>query len=586
MAGMIRRPTILRLSLDFAGYFAAASAAVAATRLNGGVALIWLASALLLGRLGTAPRRHWPAILVTCALASALATSMFGVGPIAAPALALVNIGEAALTAWLLRRARSTDPFQSLDWLVRFVGAAGLLAPFLSALCGATIVHLATGGDWTSNALGWFVGHSLGTLTFAPLATFLMRNDLSRWRSEAGSHHTRETVLLLGLVFITSVGVFGQSRTPLLFLPLLPMILTTFRVGRFGAAASLVLLAVIGGGCTVAGVGPIALMPGVTGAKLQFFQFYLAATVLTILPVAADLARRNQLFRALRDSEARYRLLAETSTDIILNLDPDGCIRFISPSIRQLGGYEPSELIGRNAAILVAPGYRAAVAASHAATLRAGGQPVSLEYLGVARTGTTCWIETHARAIVTDTGEVDGIVSIVRDISARKALEEKLAADALTDPVTGLANRRAFLSIVDRQMAQGGATGCIALFDLDHFKRVNDGWGHAAGDQVLRTFAEVARRTLRSGDHVARIGGEEFAVLLPSSSIEQAELVCERLRQAVAATPTAHEGFSIRVTVSGGVAPLSGSGDEALRVADMALYRAKAAGRDQLALAA
>jgi hypothetical protein len=126
------------------------------------------------------------------------------------------------------------------------------------------------------------------------------------------------------LVALTCLVVFAQDALPLLFLPLLPIILAIFRIGRLGAAASVVLLTTIGGVLTVNGHGPIALIHQPVSTQVQFLQFYLACTVLTVLPVASELARRTGLYRRLHDSEARYRLLTENSTDIMLNLDVNG----------------------------------------------------------------------------------------------------------------------------------------------------------------------------------------------------------------------------------------------------------------------
>jgi diguanylate cyclase (GGDEF)-like protein len=155
--------------------------------------------------------------------------------------------------------------------------------------------------------------------------------------------------------------------------------------------------------------------------------------------------------------------------------------------------------------------------------------------------------------------------------------------------LTGLPNRRAFQSLVaSRQQAvRDGGSDCIALLDIDFFKRVNDSWGHDAGDEVLRGFAIVARRELRQKDLVARLGGEEFAILFPDTSLVQAMQICERLRTAVGRRRTSALLPNLRVTVSGGVATLGPGGLEcALKVADEALYTAKRSGRDQLALAA
>jgi diguanylate cyclase (GGDEF)-like protein len=159
----------------------------------------------------------------------------------------------------------------------------------------------------------------------------------------------------------------------------------------------------------------------------------------------------------------------------------------------------------------------------------------------------------------------------------------------MTDPLTGLANRRAFREAAQRRLQQSETrpADCIALFDIDHFKRVNDRHGHDAGDEVLRVFARIAANAVRVGDLIARLGGEEFAVIFPSTSIDLALRICERLRAEVAKARIRVGDAPIQVTVSGGVAILGPEGlDHALKKADQALYHAKDGGRDQLALAA
>ena len=181
------------------------------------------------------------------------------------------------------------------------------------------------------------------------------------------------------------------------------------------------------------------------------------------------------------------------------------------------------------------------------------------------------------------------MLSIVRNIDERKRNEARLARAALTDPLTGLPNRRAFREAAQDQLERYRVPPgcCIALFDIDHFKRVNDSYGHDAGDEVLRIFSRVAASQLRKNDLVARVGGEEFAIIFPDASIEQALSICDRLRVEVAKTPICISDYIIRVTVSGGVALLGPGGlDQALKQADRALYQAKDGGRDQLALAA
>ncbi|MGH6786940.1 MAG: GGDEF domain-containing protein, partial [Novosphingobium sp.] len=143
-------------------------------------------------------------------------------------------------------------------------------------------------------------------------------------------------------------------------------------------------------------------------------------------------------------------------------------------------------------------------------------------------------------------------------------------------------NRRAFEMFV----GQSGGEGFVAMIDLDHFKRINDSFGHDCGDRVLKAFARAARAVLREDDVVARIGGEEFAVYLPGATLAQARLVCGRLTDALTAQAAPEVPKGWRVTASVGLAPLTGLLDAALKQADTALYQAKAAGRDRLAIAA
>lgn len=132
-----------------------------------------------------------------------------------------------------------------------------------------------------------------------------------------------------------------------------------------------------------------------------------------------------------------------------------------------------------------------------------------------------------------------------------------------------------------------GESDCVAMFDIDRFKRVNDRVGHDAGDVVLQTFARVLRSVIRHDDIIARLGGEEFAVLFPCTEVPQALLVCERPREEMGQTLTEVGSQIIGVTVSGGVSMFGPRGlEDALKQADLALYTVKRRGRDQMALAA
>ncbi|MDE2311258.1 MAG: diguanylate cyclase [Betaproteobacteria bacterium] len=178
---------------------------------------------------------------------------------------------------------------------------------------------------------------------------------------------------------------------------------------------------------------------------------------------------------------------------------------------------------------------------------------------------------------------------VVSDITERKQLEDELKRQARIDLLTGLNNRRHFFELAEQELARAkryGAPLQVLMLDVDHFKLVNDTYGHHIGDLVLQKLSEVCVQTLRGIDILGRIGGEEFAILLPETRGEQALEVAERLRLAIAgATVPLEQGGSVHLTVSIGVASVVATDariDDVLKRADMALYAAKNAGRNRV----
>lgn len=569
-------------------YGGTATLTITLTRFDNGVACLWIATAILIAVLLRTPRRDWAAPLILCGATSFAVTFLVGLGPMSAGPFVIVNLVEALVAAILLkRRLAGVRALGSLNWFGRFILAAGVIAPAIGAVLAASWFALA-GLQSSPVTVLWqyFTGHSLGNLAFTPLAMMVSSSGSRHRNWKALMRRPGETCALMAVVVAVVVGVFAQDSMPLLFLPILPIVLACFRMGREAAALGLAILALVGGILSALGHGPIMLLGDDAHVRLMFFQLYLATTVLTILPMSADLTNRRRLHRHLRDSEQSYRLLADHSTDIIFKLDLDGRIRFVTPSVRQMG-YSPDEMIGRNCMQFIHPADLPGAIRAHRLIGSGVGMANCFEYRVAGPDGTLRWYESHARLMVDSDGSDDGMVSIVRDISGRKSTEEQLRLAALTDVLTGLANRRAFCERVESRRSAGARGDSIALLDIDHFKQVNDRFGHEGGDDVLRAFAESARRAIRDADCIARIGGEEFAILFTDTPVDRAMMACERLRDELAGAVIFAGDAVIRVTVSGGVAAVGHDGlDRALRIADEALYRAKQSGRDRLALAA
>jgi diguanylate cyclase (GGDEF)-like protein/PAS domain S-box-containing protein len=321
------------------------------------------------------------------------------------------------------------------------------------------------------------------------------------------------------------------------------------------------------------------------------------------LVVARDVDERVRAEQRLMESEARYRLLAEHSSDLIVQLDRDLVRRYVSPACRDMLGYEPDELVGIESIAMAHPDDAQRMARVFGSLL-SGREDRQMAVSRIRhRNGSWVWVEAQLQALKDPhTGQPTGIVGALRDISARREVEERLAeatrrleALAGEDGLTGLANRRSFDEALARDHARARREKtpfALIMIDVDFFKPFNDRYGHPAGDDCLRRISAAIRNTIRRpGDRAARYGGEEFAVLLANADEAGAAVVAERIRHAVLRLEIPHEASPNRnVTVSLGLASVeaqaAGEGPERLlREADAALYRAKRSGRNAIARA-
>lgn len=293
--------------------------------------------------------------------------------------------------------------------------------------------------------------------------------------------------------------------------------------------------------------------------------------------------------------------LLDDALDAVVIIDERCRIRYLNGSMSALTGYGREELLGKPLDGLL-PGALGAHHGSYVTSYIEGGKPSGVlarvrEFTIRHRSGEMIPIELKA----IDLGVIDGVRyfgAFMLDLRVRREMELKntallaqLEQQALTDTLTGLPNRRAFEAEGVQMMARaarGGGELAVGVADVDHFKNINDTYGHAVGDAVLCAVAGAIRDVGRTTDMVARLGGEEFGMLFANMTLAQAAQVAERVRAAVAATRTlTPDGVRLSVTVSIGLAQLAPDGrlDEALREADKALYGAKHRGRNRVKVA-
>ncbi len=309
--------------------------------------------------------------------------------------------------------------------------------------------------------------------------------------------------------------------------------------------------------------------------------------------IARDITARKHMEEQLRQSEQRFRALIEQSADAIVLIDTQGRVLYISPSTTRILGYMPEELIGRKVLEMIHPDDWETIRAVLAAIVQELGKSLSAEFRARCKDGTFRWMEGTGTNLLADPN-IGAIVGNYRDITERKQIEERqrvlqerILALATTDPITTLPNHRALVTRLDQELerAHHYERPCSLLFlDLDHFKALNDGYGHAVGDALLCKFADLVQTQLRGMDTMGRWGGEEFVVILPELSVEHTLHLAEAIRTTVA-THTFRLGGGIHLTCSIGLAsyPLHAQERESLlRTADQAMYGAKRFGRNQV----
>lgn len=275
------------------------------------------------------------------------------------------------------------------------------------------------------------------------------------------------------------------------------------------------------------------------------------------------------------EASALYRLVAGSPTDLVLKTDQRGRIVHATPSSAGFGLAYCGDPVGRHLLDLLHPSCAEIVLAEHAAAV--GGQDGSgwLEVLALTHDGAERWLEMKLGALP----EAGGALGIFRSIDDRRALEDRLFVAAMTDPLTRLTNREAFVRMLGH-LVENGVPGHVALFDLDHFRTINLRHGHSGGDRVLIAFARLLRSLLRADDIVSRVAGGTFGVLLPEGSEAAAHAACARV---IAAMGELNDGArSGRLTASAGVARFAASADATLRDAELALLAAKSRGRNRV----
>ncbi len=329
----------------------------------------------------------------------------------------------------------------------------------------------------------------------------------------------------------------------------------------------------------------ITPVPDTQGKLKHFIAVKQDITARKLEEAAAQLARIE-----IEHLSARNELLLNSAGDGIYGTDANGLCIFVNPAALTMLGFQKDELLNHDQHALFHHHHHDGQPNPHTncpiyQTLQ-DGLHRDVEDAFINKNGEIFDVHLSVTAIE-EAGKRNGIVVVFQDITQRKRMEVELNRLASTDTLTGIPNRRQFMTqfaVELERVRRYQKNTSVLMLDLDHFKRVNDRYGHATGDAVLRHFSELTQQYLRKVDLFGRLGGEEFGILLPDTDLAGAYEFAERLRKHVAASPCVTATESIAYTVSIGVTACDHdqpSADHILAQADKALYQAKSGGRNQ-----
>jgi len=563
--------------------------------------LVWLPSGVAIAALLATPRRGWPEMAAALFLGELAGALVIGATPAVALAFSLANSIEALICATVGIRLFTRKPDVS-----RYASLGSL---FVVALLGASVSALIAqpfrATPDATHFAGWLLAHALGILSFTPILLFLHDRQ---WPDAEGRRlammlSRRGLPLATLCLFGLTLAVLSWLPGPMLLLVSLAIVVIVIRYGQLAASTGVLTFAAAAMIVLGAEVSPPALAGIAPDTATLILQLSMLLILITSLPLATLLQSFDDLRSRLeeRNVELGESLQVLTMAEKLVGI---GRWRMDLRTGRQHWSAAMLEMNGLDPQLDPDPGDVTALLPDGGARLfgalaghRDERQPYNVEYTIVPHGGAEQFLRMVVSNEFDENGKRIAVFGVTLDVTEQVHRERALtvarqhaldlAAEArklaLTDALTGLPNRRCIFERLERLAQVSPEQGqplAVVLFDLDHFKRVNDQFGHQMGDAVLKRVAELARRQVRDGDLIGRIGGEEFVWMVSGVDAAQARDLAERLRQTI--ERESGQGGLPRVTVSLGMALLrkGDTPEQLIARADEALYRAKESGRN------
>lgn len=570
-----RQPSAAVYPLIGLAYFVAAVFAIHLSSDVGNIASFWTAGAILLTALIRCRVETWKWLLASAGTADLAANLLTGGSVAASFGIAFVDMLEVVAVVMALRWTWDGRPwFLSMRWIAVF-GLSSVIASLGAATLGSLWLNALGETSFMAVWQTWVLADALGFFAVTP---FLLSWTDPSFRAAVSRHTTAEIAGVTALLATVSALVF-IGTLPFLFLMFPLLVLLALRGGLLGATTGVVVLAFIGTWFTVAGSGPIAALSSSSSTRIFILQIYLFSAAVSTLSIALIMTQRRRLAKGLEQQTVISHAALDNMTQGLSMFDDEH--RLVTCNRRYRDIYQlPAELCAPGTPLTKILEYHThagiyagspeeyleALQLNAAAAFEvslSGGQIIQIKRQRLARGG---WVSTH------------------EDITEQRLSSDRISYLARHDALTGTYNRSHFGEELQQALASAKRGHLVALHsvDLDRFKEVNDTLGHPAGDEILRQAAGRLLGLVRSGDVVARVGGDEFCILQRDVKGEaQAAALAERALDSLR-TPFDASGHPVVIGATVGVALGDGEicADELMKRSDLALYRGKQEGRD------
>lgn len=560
-------------------FFLAALAATSISRVIETMDLVWPGNALAAALLVRLPQVRWLPAMLGILFAGIVANWLAVHEPLQySAAMSLVDALEIGTTAWIFRNW-ITFPLPNISFHqgMRMAGVFAFAVPSVTALPGGWLVHSEFGSPFLQAARDWWLSGAIGGCLCAPAVYLYSTKTARRLMSR---RFLAENLTLTAFCIVSTYLAIRYLRFPFVVMAV-PLTVSAFRAGSFGAA-------VLSGVCgsLVIALWSFGIRPDVLDGSSPALPFLaLAATMLP--PVAVGLAtdRRRTATRELAAERQRLRTTLRAIADAVITTDAEGRITYLNTAAHELLGQSLSDIEGR--------GFYDVVAMTDPRTSRVAQTTLGrcLESGEIVRPsdiillhrpdGGVRYVSKVATPVFGPNDKVVGAVLVMRDATDAYERDRKLSHLATHDVLTGACNRFEFerrLQVLFDRARFLILPATLLAVDLDRFKAVNDGGGHAAGDAVLRRVVEVLRQNIRDKDTVARLGGDEFAVVLEKVTPERARAVALQIQRALNQLDVEWNGKTYSVGASLGVATITNGYENTaawIAAADAACYDAK-----------